>query len=93
MKLRAMLSAATALTVALPAMIGVAQAQTQVQFWHAFTGRLGELLEKQVSDFNASQEQFATLELVNQAARRRDKYVDALHQKFVLCKYPLVLLL
>ncbi len=30
-------------------------AQTEVQFWHAFTGRLGELVAEQVETFNASQ--------------------------------------
>ncbi len=70
MKLRAMLSAATALTVALPAMVGVAQAQTQVQFWHAFTGRLGELLEKQVSDFNASQDDYEVVATLKATTRK-----------------------
>ena len=28
-------------------------AQTEVQFWHAFTGRLGELVAEQVDTFNA----------------------------------------
>lgn len=28
---------------------------TEVHFWHAFTGRLGELVATQVGDFNASQ--------------------------------------
>ncbi len=32
-----------------------AMAQTEVQFWHAFTGRLGELVAEQVDTFNASQ--------------------------------------
>jgi len=32
-----------------------AMAQTEVQFWHAFTGRLGELVAEQVETFNASQ--------------------------------------
>ncbi len=33
-------------------------AQTEVQFWHAFTGRLGELVAAQVEDFNASQSDY-----------------------------------
>lgn len=33
----------------------VASAQTEVQFWHAFTGRLGELVDAQVAAFNAGQ--------------------------------------
>ena len=35
-----------------------AYAQTEVHFWHAFTGRLGELVAAQVEDFNASQNQY-----------------------------------
>lgn len=30
-------------------------AQTEIQFWHAFTGRLGELVAEQVETFNAGQ--------------------------------------
>jgi sn-glycerol 3-phosphate transport system substrate-binding protein len=33
-------------------------AQTEVQFWHAFTGRLGELVAAQVEGFNASQSDY-----------------------------------
>ncbi|MBB5723693.1 sn-glycerol 3-phosphate transport system substrate-binding protein [Loktanella ponticola] len=36
-------------------------AQTEVQFWHAFTGRLGELVAVQVEDFNASQDDFTVV--------------------------------
>lgn len=32
-----------------------AYAATEVQFWHAFTGRLGELVAEQVDTFNSSQ--------------------------------------
>ncbi len=32
-----------------------AYAQIEVQFWHAFTGRLGELVAEQVETFNSSQ--------------------------------------
>ena len=32
-----------------------AAAQTQIDFWHAFTGRLGELVAEQVETFNAAQ--------------------------------------
>ena len=35
-----------------------AMAQTEVQFWHAFTGRLGELVAEQVETFNASQSDY-----------------------------------
>tara|TARA_R110002096_G_scaffold433043_1_gene650995 strand:+ start:293 stop:1606 length:1314 start_codon:yes stop_codon:yes gene_type:complete len=33
-------------------------AQTEIEFWHAFTGRLGELVAAQVEDFNASQSDY-----------------------------------
>ncbi len=33
-------------------------AQTEVDFWHAFTGRLGELVVEQVDAFNASQSDY-----------------------------------
>ncbi|WP_157018383.1 sn-glycerol-3-phosphate ABC transporter substrate-binding protein UgpB [Mesorhizobium xinjiangense] len=58
MKFRTMIPAATALAVVLPSMIGTAQAQTQIQFWHAMQGRLGELLNAQVEKFNASQDEY-----------------------------------
>jgi sn-glycerol 3-phosphate transport system substrate-binding protein len=35
-----------------------ASAQTEVQWWHAFTGRLGDLLAEQVEKFNASQSDY-----------------------------------
>ncbi len=35
-----------------------AAAQTQIEFWHAFTGRLGELVAEQVETFNGSQSDF-----------------------------------
>lgn len=40
-------------SVAAPAL-----AATEVQFWHAFTGRLGELVAEQVKTFNSSQSDF-----------------------------------
>ncbi len=46
--LSAAVAAASTWTVA-------AQAATEIQFWHAFTGRLGELVAGQVKTFNASQ--------------------------------------
>ena len=39
-----------------------AYAATEVQFWHAFTGRLGELVATQVEDFNASQNQYTVVQ-------------------------------
>jgi len=35
-----------------------AYAQTEINFWHAFTGRLGELVATQVETFNASQSDY-----------------------------------
>lgn len=36
----------------------MAMAETEVQFWHAFTGRLGELVAEQVDTFNGSQSDY-----------------------------------
>jgi sn-glycerol 3-phosphate transport system substrate-binding protein len=33
-------------------------AQTEIEFWHAFTGRLGDLVAEQVETFNASQSDY-----------------------------------
>lgn len=44
--------------LALAAFAGAAQAQVEIQWWHAFTGRLAELLDAQVADFNASQSEY-----------------------------------
>ncbi|MGJ8625845.1 MAG: sn-glycerol-3-phosphate ABC transporter substrate-binding protein UgpB [Sulfitobacter sp.] len=38
-----------------------ASAETEVLFWHAFTGRLGELVAAQVEDFNASQKEYTVV--------------------------------
>lgn len=35
-----------------------AAAQTQIDFWHAFTGRLGDLVTEQVQTFNESQDEY-----------------------------------
>ena len=35
-----------------------AAAQTEIEFWHAFTGRLGELVDEQVATFNESQDAY-----------------------------------
>ena len=35
-----------------------ALAATEIQFWHAFTGRLGDLVAEQVDKFNASQNEY-----------------------------------
>ena len=39
-----------------------AMAKTEVLFWHAFTGRLGELVKAQVEEFNASQSDYTVVE-------------------------------
>ena len=39
-----------------------AYAETEIQFWHAFTGRLGELVKAQVEEFNASQSDYVVVE-------------------------------
>ncbi|NRB02064.1 MAG: sn-glycerol-3-phosphate ABC transporter substrate-binding protein UgpB [Rhodobacteraceae bacterium] len=39
-----------------------AAAQTEVHFWHAFTGRLGELVAAQVDEFNASQSDYKVVQ-------------------------------
>ncbi|QDZ03496.1 sn-glycerol-3-phosphate ABC transporter substrate-binding protein UgpB [Nitratireductor mangrovi] len=38
-----------------------ASAATEIQWWHAFTGRLGELLAEQVEKFNASQSDYTVV--------------------------------
>ncbi|MEM6849775.1 MAG: sn-glycerol-3-phosphate ABC transporter substrate-binding protein UgpB [Pseudomonadota bacterium] len=40
----------------------VAYAQTEIEFWHAFTGRLGELVAEQVDTFNNSQDDYKVVE-------------------------------
>ena len=48
------LALATALVTATP----MAYAETEIQWWHAFTGRLGDLLNEQVEKFNGSQSDY-----------------------------------
>lgn len=38
-----------------------ATAATEIQWWHAFTGRLGELLAEQIETFNASQDDYVVV--------------------------------
>ncbi|MAW87030.1 MAG: sn-glycerol-3-phosphate ABC transporter substrate-binding protein UgpB [Phyllobacteriaceae bacterium] len=53
---RTVLGALSAATVLLsPA---AALAETEIQFWHAFTGRLGDLVAAQVEQFNTSQDDY-----------------------------------
>jgi sn-glycerol 3-phosphate transport system substrate-binding protein len=36
-------------------------AQTEIEFWHAFTGRLGDLVAEQVATFNSSQSDYTVV--------------------------------
>ncbi|MBP0484820.1 sn-glycerol-3-phosphate ABC transporter substrate-binding protein UgpB [Sagittula salina] len=56
MKLSRILMASAAILSAAPAM-----AQTEIQFWHAFTGRLGELVDEQVKTFNEGQSDYTVV--------------------------------
>jgi sn-glycerol 3-phosphate transport system substrate-binding protein len=50
--------------LAAAAVLGSAQsamAQTEVEFWHAFTGRLGELVAEQVETFNNTQSDYTVV--------------------------------
>ncbi|WP_299867476.1 sn-glycerol-3-phosphate ABC transporter substrate-binding protein UgpB [uncultured Hoeflea sp.] len=49
---------AAGVVAALMAGVAPATAATEIQWWHAFTGRLGELLAEQVEKFNASQDNY-----------------------------------
>lgn len=50
-----------------------ASAQTEIQFWHAFTGRLGELLQAHADGFNASQSDYKVV------ATHKGNYSEALN--------------
>jgi len=52
---------ATISTAMLAGAAAPAMAATEVQFWHAFTGRLGELVAEQVETFNASQSDYTVV--------------------------------
>jgi sn-glycerol 3-phosphate transport system substrate-binding protein len=56
---RSMISAL--LAGAMLAVPGAAYSATEIQFWHAFTGRLGELVDEQVKTFNASQSDYTVV--------------------------------
>ncbi len=49
------------LAAAMAATATPATAATEIQWWHAFTGRLGELLAEQVEKFNASQSDYTVV--------------------------------
>lgn len=53
MMMKKLMASVAAIVTAAPAM-----AQTEVEFWHAFTGRLGELVAEQVETFNGSQSDY-----------------------------------
>ncbi len=71
MKFKNMLRAGTLAAVTLWA--GAAAAATEIQWWHAFTGRLGDLLAEQVEKFNASQSDFVVV------ATHKGNYSEALN--------------
>lgn len=52
------LSASFLALLAVSAGSAPALAQTEIQMWHAFTGRLAELLDAQVAQFNAGQTEY-----------------------------------
>ncbi len=54
MKIKSVL---TALIISM-GLAGNSYAATEIQWWHAFTGRLGELLDEQVEKFNSSQSDY-----------------------------------
>ena len=58
MRLHRKLIALAALAAACASLPQAALAATEIQWWHAFTGRLGEILARQVEDFNASQSDY-----------------------------------
>lgn len=50
---RVLLATVSTVVLAAPAV-----AQTEIDFWHAFTGRLGDLVAEQVTTFNSSQSDY-----------------------------------
>src|SRR5438309_8170880 len=49
---------AVALVVAVVALPGVAVARTEISWWHAMTGALGDAVDAQVKQFNESQSEY-----------------------------------
>ncbi len=47
-----------ALVTSATVLVGTAQAATEIQWWHAHSGRLGELVDEIASSFNASQSDY-----------------------------------
>lgn len=62
-----------ATSAAVSAAAQTATAQTEIEFWHAFTGRLGDLVAEQVETFNASQSDFMIV------ARHKGNYSETLN--------------
>ncbi|PWW01767.1 carbohydrate ABC transporter substrate-binding protein (CUT1 family) [Hoeflea marina] len=63
----------SAVTAALFVGAAPAGAATQIDFWHAMSGRLGELLQEQVDKFNASQSDYTVV------ATNKGNYSEALN--------------
>lgn len=57
MKRMTLLAAAAATAL----MTTAASAATEIQWWHAFTGRLGELVAEQIETFNSSQDKYTVV--------------------------------
>ncbi len=58
---RTIMAGAAAALTALGLTAGSALAATEIHWWHAFSGRLGELLAAQVEAFNASQDEYVVI--------------------------------
>ena len=67
--MKVFMSLCLAVLVAWP---GVALARTEIHFWHAMTGALGEALETQVKQFNDSQNEYEVKPL------RKGSYAETL---------------
>ncbi len=52
------LKSTAALGLAASLMVGAASAQTEIEFWHAMGGQLGEAVNQIAADFNASQSDY-----------------------------------
>ncbi|WP_423738641.1 sn-glycerol-3-phosphate ABC transporter substrate-binding protein UgpB [Chelativorans petroleitrophicus] len=58
MRLRKFMAAAAVATFLVPGAVTLAEAQTQIQWWHAMGGELGAKLEEIVENYNKSQDQY-----------------------------------
>jgi len=59
MSIRKIAQTGIAVTLLISTSLTSAQAATEIQWWHAFQGRLGELLAEQVETYNTSQDKYA----------------------------------